>query len=206
MIRINLIPPEILATRRDERRWQWVWVGGGVLAAIVVMFYLVMVLQVAGATSDVASVQQQAQQLQAQTARFDVFEQKESDLKVRQDAVKAAMAGRVDWQEMLFELGLVLPRDVYLTTFSGVDAGTNGSGSTVSLAGVAVPDSEDTPGPGYKSIAKVLVRLTEMPQLDSVWLSSAALSSDALSTAPTYDWSVNAKITPVATQTVSSGQ
>jgi Tfp pilus assembly protein PilN len=207
MIRINLIPPEILGKRRDERRRRWVWLSGGVLLLIVGAFALLVFFQVASATNDVAAIQQQAQAMQAQTNRFDVFQQKEADLRLRQGAVSAATAGRIDWAELLYELGLVLPRDVYLTTFTGTDnaGGSGDSASSVSLAGIAVPDADKTPQIGYKSIAKVLVRLTEMTQLDNVWLQSAALHS-ADDVEDSYEWSVSARITPSATQTASSGQ
>jgi Tfp pilus assembly protein PilN len=196
MIRINLIPPEILAKRRDERRRSWVWLGGFILLAVVALFCLFVFIQVASSTSDVASVQQQAQTLQAQTSRFDVFQKKEAELLQRKDSVSAALAGRVDWAGTLYELGLVLPTDVYLTTFTGNDTAVSGSGGSVTLAGVAVPDADKTPAIGYKSIAKVLVRLTEMTQLDNVWLTSANAKVDAASGAKTYEWSISSRITP----------
>jgi len=205
MIRINLIPPEILGKRKDERRRSWVWLGGFVLLAIVALFCLFVFIQVASATSDVVSVQQQAQSLQTQTSRFDVFQKKEAELLQRKDAVAAALAGRVDWAETLYELGLVLPTDVYLTTFTGNDAPVSGSGGSVTLAGVAVPDSDKTPAIGYKSIAKTLVRLTEMKQLDNVWLSSANSKVDAASGSTVYEWSISSRITPSQTTSSSAG-
>ena len=198
MIRINLIPPEILQARKDERRWKWVWLAGGVAALVVALFWAATYLQLSSATSDVAGIQQDVANAQAQTSRFAVFEQKEADLKVRQDAVEAAKKGRIDWSQLLYELGLVLPRDVYLTTFTGVDNSTAGAatGSVVTLAGQAVYDPDEVPANGYKSIAKMLVRLTEMSELDSVWLTSATLGTGSDTQAPMYQWAVNARITP----------
>jgi Tfp pilus assembly protein PilN len=206
MIRINLIPPEILAKRKDERRRSWVWLGGAILLAIVAMFCLIVFIQVASSQADVASVQQQATALQTQTSRFDVFQQKEADLRQRQDAVAAATSGKVDWAGMLYELGLVLPTDVYLTAFTGTDAGAVGGGGTVTMGGTAVPDADKTPAIGYKSIAKTLVRLTEMTQLDSVWLSNASTKIDAASGQTLYDWSVTTRITPSQATSSSAGQ
>jgi len=198
VIRINLIPPEILQARKDEQRWKWVWLAGGVAALVVALFWAATYLQLSSATSDVAGIQQDVANAQAQTSRFAVFEQKEADLKVRQDAVEAAKKGRIDWSQLLYELGLVLPRDVYLTTFTGVDNSTAGAatGSVVTLAGQAVYDPDEVPANGYKSIAKMLVRLTEMSELDSVWLTSATLGTGSDTQAPMYQWAVNARITP----------
>jgi Tfp pilus assembly protein PilN len=205
VIRINLIPPEILATRRDERRWKWVWLAGGLIAAGIALFWATTYLQVSAANSEVASIQQEATSLQGQTARFSVFQRNEADLNVRKAAVTAAMAGRIDWSRMLFELGLVLPNDIYLTTFTGVDSGS-GSGSVVTLAGQAIYNPAKAPAVGYKSIAKMLVRLTEMSQLDSVWLTSATLGAGTTEQAPTYQWAVNARITPDSALVTPSGQ
>jgi len=198
VIRINLIPPEILQSRKDEQRWKWVWLAGGIAALAVALFWATTYLQLSSATSDVASIQQDVATMQAQTSRFAVFEQKEAELKVRQDAVDTASKGRIDWSQLLYELGLVLPRDVYLTTFTGVDnaGGGTATDSVVTLAGQAVYDPDEVPANGYKSIAKMLVRLTEMSELDSVWLTSATLGAGSDTQAPMYQWAVNARITP----------
>jgi Tfp pilus assembly protein PilN len=194
VIRINLIPPEILQSRKDERRWKWVWLAGGIAALVVAIFWAATYLQVSAASTEVASIQQQVAELQGQTARFAVFSQAEDQLRVRQESVDAAIKGRIDWSEMLYELGLVLPSDVYLTTFTGVD--NAGTGSVVTMAGQAVYDPDDVPANGYKSIAKMLVRLTELKELNSVWLTSATLGVGTDTTAPMYQWAVNASITP----------
>jgi len=198
VIRINLIPPEILQSRKDEQRWKWVWLAGGIAALAVALFWATTYLQLSSATSDVASIQQDVATMQAQTSRFAVFEQKEAELKVRQDAVDTASKGRIDWSQLLYELGLVLPRDVYLTTFTGVDnaGGGTAADSVITLAGKAVYDPDEVPANGYKSIAKMLVRLTELSELDSVWLTSSTLGTGSDTEAPMYDWAVNARITP----------
>jgi Tfp pilus assembly protein PilN len=198
VIRINLIPPEILQSRKDEQRWKWVWLAGGIAALAVALFWATTYLQLSSATSDVAAIQQDVANAQAQTSRFAVFEQKEAELKVRQDAVGTASKGRIDWSQLLYELGLVLPRDVYLTTFTGVDnaGGSTAADSVVTLAGQAVYDPDEVPANGYKSIAKMLVRLTEMSELDSVWLTSSTLGTGTDTEAPMYQWAVNARITP----------
>jgi Tfp pilus assembly protein PilN len=198
VIRINLIPPEILQNRMDEQRWKWVWLGGGVLVLAIAVFWGVMMLQVTSASIDVASVQQEASNLQSQTSRFAIFQQKESDLAARKAAVTAVVKNRIDWARMLNELGLVLPKDVYLTTFTGTDGGSTAgaSGSSVTLAGQALDSPNDAPDNGYKSVAKMLVRLSEMQQLDSVWLTNTSIASGDTGTAPMITWAVTARVTP----------
>ena len=198
MIRINLIPPEILQNRVDERRWKWMALFGVVVSAVLVLFWAFMALQVTASMAEVDSVAQEAAGLEAQAAQFQVFDRVEADLKIRKAAVAAATAGEVDWERMLFEIGMVLPKDIYLTSFTGADAGV-GNSSSISLAGNALDRYNDSPENGYKSVAKMLVRLAYLEQLNSVWLSNTAGGSGAAADAevmPMINWSVSAKITP----------
>lgn len=204
MIRINLIPPEILQHRVDERRWKWIALAGGLVGVVLVLFWAFMALQVAAATAEVDSIEQDAASLETQTSQFQVFQQIESDLGVRRDAVVSAKAGAVEWSRMLYELGLVLPKDIYLTSFTGTDAGANGA-SIVSLAGQAVDKLSDSPDNGYKSVAKMLVRLADLDQLGSVWLSNTSVgAATGAGTAPMIGWTVSAKISSDASATPSA--
>jgi len=193
--RINLIPPEILQNRKDERRWKWLALAGGVVAVVLVMFWAFMALEVTASTAEVDSVVQGATQLETQAQTFQVFQKTEADLKLRRNAVVAAKADEVDWARMLYELGLVLPKDVYLTAFTGTDAGTGGN-SLVNLTGQAVDKVSDSPDNGYKSVAKMLVRLADLDQLDSVWLSNTSVAPSTTNVAPMIGWTVSARITP----------
>ena len=199
MIRINLIPPEILQNRKDERRWKWMALAGGIIAAVLVMFWAFMALQVTASVAEVDSIVAEATGLESQAAQFQVFQKTEADLALRKNAVTAAKAGAVDWARMLYELGLVLPKDIYLTSFTGADGGVGGA-SSVNLAGEAVDKVSDSPDNGYKSVAKMLVRLADLEQLDSVWLSSTSVPDLAAgaSEAPMITWTVSTRISPDA--------
>jgi Tfp pilus assembly protein PilN len=203
VIRINLIPPEILQNRKDERRWKWLALSGGVVAAVLVMFWAFMALQVTASTAEVDSISQEVTGLETQAAQFQVFQRVESDLKVRKDAAIGAKEGAVDWARMLYELGLVLPKDIYLTSFTGADGGL-GAASNVSFAGQAVDKLNDSPDNGYKSVAKMLVRLADLDQLDSVWLSNTSIAAATGGTAPMIGWTASARITSSATATPSA--
>jgi type IV pilus assembly protein PilN len=205
VIRINLIPPEILQRRRDEVRWRWLWLGALIVAVALGLFYVVMFFNIVGIQAQVTNTKEQAQTLQDSARIFSVFRQRESELSARKSAVLAAATGRVDWANMLDELGLVLPTDMYLTSLAGSEAGVSQPVGSVTLAGQAVPVSDlQAPGQGYKSVAKALVRLTEMEQLDSVWLTQAgvAASTDSSQVVPSITWQISAKISPQAADTL----
>lgn len=207
MIRINLIPPEILDKRKDEQRWRWVLVAGMVALVLVAAFYLVMFVQVSAKQSEVASLKQEAESRQAEASRFRIFQQKESDLSSRRSVVLTAKAGRVDWARMFNEISMVLPTDMYLIALSGAEPVVgNAQSGTILMSGKAVDYPEDSPDHGYKSVAKALVRFTELTQLESVWLTSterstqaAATSAGGAATQPMINWALTARITVEAT-------
>ena len=215
MIRINLIPPEVLQKRRDEGRWRWLWLAALVVAVALGLFYAVLFFDTVGIRAQVANAKEQAGSLQQSARMFAVFRDRETELSTRRAAVIAAATGRVDWANMLDELGLVLPTDMYLTSFAGSEGGVAPAQTSglVTLAGQAVPVSDlQAPGQGYKSVAKALVRLTELEQLDSVWLTQAGTVSSAATTqvVPSIAWQISAKVSPQAVDTVlpagTSGQ
>jgi Tfp pilus assembly protein PilN len=185
VIRINLLPPEILEKRQEEQNWRWVVLGGLVLLVLLVMLYLIAFVQVTAKEANVAEVEQQAANIQAAAAQVEIFKQQEDDLLVRQGIVDKALIGRVDWAKLLYEVSLILPSDMYLSrlqgteddpltqTAAGTTTGEDLNESVVTLTGQALDSPTDAPDLGYKSVAKLLVRMAELEQLQRVWLDSA---------------------------------
>jgi Tfp pilus assembly protein PilN len=177
MIRINLLPPEITQKRRDEKRWRWVALGAIAIAVVLVAVFALAQLLVASKQGEVAGIKQQAEGLAQEADRFQVFQVKEADLATRRGIADMALAGRIDWSGLCSEVALVLPSDIYLIRLYAVEP-------TRDLAGVVTPGSLaldaraidypfDVPDLGYKSVAKLLVRLSELPDVQSVWLTSS---------------------------------
>jgi hypothetical protein len=121
MIRINLLPPEIVQKRKDEKRWRWVAFGGVVAFVIVGLVFAVLQLQVAGKQYEVSSVRQQAEALKQKADKFKIFQDKKTDLETRKQIAAGALAGRTDWSKVLSEICLVLPSDIYLTRIGAME-------------------------------------------------------------------------------------
>jgi hypothetical protein len=201
VIRINLIPPEIVEKRKDEKRWRWVLLAGVAAAALVFVFYGVMWYQVTVRQSEVAALKQEAESLQAETVRFRIFQQNEAALTTRKRVVAAASAGRVDWARMFNEISMVLPTDMFLLTLQGTEpVSGNAQVGLVNMTGQAIDYPDDTPDNGFKSVAKAVVRLSELAQLDNVWLtlverpSAPVGTGTAATTQPLINWSLKARI------------
>ena len=172
MIRINLLPPEIIQKRKDEQRWRWIVIGGVILFVVVGAVFALMQIRVFAAQSEVAAVKQQAADLQKDAERFQVFQLKEADLSKRKQVAEGALLGRVDWSALYSEIALVLPTDVYLMRLTTTEPKTPALG-TIAIDGRAIDYPFDVPDLGYKSVAKLMVRLAELPKVQGVWLTSS---------------------------------
>jgi Tfp pilus assembly protein PilN len=92
--------------------------------------------------------------------------------------VARALAGRRDWARLFDELSLVLPSDLWAEAMFSSEA------DGISIQGWAIDAPNDTPDAGHKSIAKMLVRLADLEQLQDVWLTNSVktlyLEQDAI--------------------------
>jgi Tfp pilus assembly protein PilN len=183
VIRINLLPPEIVQKRKDEKRWQWVAIGGVAAVIAVGLVFSALQLQVAGKQSEVASVRQQAEALQQKADKFKIFQEKKVDLDTRRQIADGALAGRMEWSKLLSEISLMLPSDIFLTRLEALQPASAAEPGKLSLDGKALDYPNDVPDLGYKSVAKLMVRLAELDQLKAVWLSQSSKPAPTVSQA-----------------------
>ena len=167
MARINLLPREILEKRRFEQNIRYVAFAGVIVLVLILGVYAVLMLQVNSKRGELQDRQQLETELRAQAEAFRVFEEKESELRARQELADAALAGRINWGRLANELSLILPSDVWLTQLSCDEL--NG----VALQAYAIDTPDDVPDVGHKAVAKTLVRLADLEQIRSVWLNSS---------------------------------
>jgi hypothetical protein len=167
MVRINLLPQEILEKRRFERDIRYVIVGGIAVLLILFAAYGLLAVQVGQRNADLQDRQQTEANLRAQAEAFAIFEEKESELEARLVLAEQALLGRVEWGRLANELSLIMPADVWVVTLTGDEE------QGVSMFARAVDSETDVPDVGHKAVAKTLVRLADLDQLSSVWLSSS---------------------------------
>lgn len=195
MIRINLLPKEILERRKYERFYPWVAIAALAILAIIMLVYTVLLLQVGARNRALQQDQDTAQQLQTQAQAFAVFEQKEKQLDARKMTVDTALQGRVRWGKLCNEISLVLPSEVWLAKLTGsqnTDAGPYdpqsgtyvGFPATMSFEGNTPDTDPKSMSEGYKSLAKTLVRLNDLPALYNVWLNTSVIGNYPQSSVP----------------------
>lgn len=196
MIRINLLPPEITEKRRAEKRWKYVVFGAVALYAVLAVFWFVMYLSVTQKAAEVAAKKQEAESVTRQAESFKIFEDRQKDLVARQGVVDKALTGRMQWSRLLNETALVLPSDAWLTNMQ-VDE------KAFTISGQAVDAIGESGSSGFKPIAKLLVHMSDMQQLQNVWLNSS--SKTDFKSQPTLTFSLSAEMIKAATATPTAG-
>ncbi len=193
MMRVNLLPPEILERRRAERRIGWVILAAIGVAVVLAGVWTVSYFRVQGRQAELAELQQQVQSMNAQATQLAIFEQRASELEARRALVGLALGDRRDWAKLFDEVSLVLPADVW------VQALTAAEGEGVSISGYALDTPDDSPDIGHKSIAKVLVRLADLDNLYDVWLTSSVKAE--YEERPVIQFSITSKVVAPAAPT-----
>ncbi len=195
MIRVNLLPPDVLEKRKLERWWVYaVFVALAFYAVLAVIAGALVYVRI-GKASDLSAKQQEAASLQTQAAQFKVFEDRQATFAARKAVVQKALAGRVGWPSILTDLSLVLPSDAWLDTLT-LDE------KAVSVTGKAVDSVNEPAAAGFKTIAKLLVRLGDLRAFDNVWLTQS--QKEDYKGNPVINFQITADMSPAAASDAST--
>lgn len=168
MFKINLLPKEVLERRRYEDWYPRVFLIAAVALVMVIALYALFAFQANSMRGELQSTRDNSEGYRQSAEKLSIFEKKETQLQEREVVAQAALAGRVNVGEVANDISLVLPDEVWLESLTiNQDTGLILAGNTPRSAG----QSTDV---AYKSVAKTLVRLSELPGLYDVWLDSAA--------------------------------
>jgi Tfp pilus assembly protein PilN len=186
MMRVNLLPPEILERRSAEKRIGWVALGALALAVALAAVWGFASLRVQSREDDLAAIQQQVSTTQVAADQLAIFETRAAELDARRATAQEALAARVAWARLFDEMSLILPSDAWLQTI----AATEDEG--MQLAGYVVDAPSDNPDSGHSTIAKILVRLADLEQLRDVWLTSS--TKDEFEEQPAIAFTVTSQV------------
>lgn len=129
-IRINLLPPEILAGQEQKRKQQTLLMAGGVVLAVFVVAFGALFSATAITKSEVKKIQAQRAVLEQQAEAYKPYE----DMKTRVAQAEALMVQAVgtppNWAGVLADVGIYIPPTVWLTNFNA-DYKADGKGEVV---------------------------------------------------------------------------
>lgn len=169
MIRINLLPPEIVERRRYEAYYPYIAITTAVLVGIILVSAIFLRWIVGTRNEDLQRTEQERVVLQQKAEALRVFELKEAELAARQETARKALDGRVDVGRLAEEVSLVLPEEVWAEQFSyGDQDGFDAVLYAPKPLGHSISE-------GYKSAASTLVELSSLDMLLDVWLSEATI-------------------------------
>ena len=171
MLRINLLPREVLDRHRFEGWYRYVFIVSTGLALLVLLAAAGLLLLVQQKTDELQTQRDKAAQYVEQGKAFDIFEQKEKELTDRQGLAQTALSDRINMGKIAEELSMILPDEVWL------DSLTLDQAAGMSFIANTPRSSSHSLNIAYKSVAKTLVRVNEMPELTDVWLSNASNAS-----------------------------
>ncbi len=191
MMRINLLPPEILERRKSERRFGWVILAALMVAVVLAGVWVFAFLRLQGKQDELAAVQQEVQTTNTRAAQLAIFEERAGELEARRATADLALSSRRNWAKLLSELSLVLPADVWVDTLSASEE------SGLQIDGYAVDAPTDAPDLGHKTMAKMLVRLADLDQLFNVWLTSSTKAE--FEAQPVLEYTVTAEVSEPTT-------
>jgi Tfp pilus assembly protein PilN len=118
MLRINLLPPEIIERRKWERFYPYVFLAVGLLVIVVLVVWSGLQITVNQRNDVLQQTKTTTEQLSAQAEAFSIFERKQQELEARRAIADAALAGRVDMARLAEDVSLVLPDETFLVTLS----------------------------------------------------------------------------------------
>ncbi len=126
MVRINLLPPEIIEARRRRRRWMQVIsvVAIGVIALGAVYGYFLM--ETWNLERELAELEADRMAVESEIAGLEQYEELKERVDERLEIASAAMGRAQYWPTILTDIGTFIPQRVWLTDLSMNYPHTNG--------------------------------------------------------------------------------
>lgn len=165
-ITINLLPREVLEKRKGEQRLAFMLLGLVVMVAAIVLVYGLNFVRLSQEQANLDIIKGENQKVQLQISKIEDFETNKNFVESRENLVAAAITGKYAWSRFLNNVSLIVPNEVWLKSLSAEKDGS------VKFSGSALAGSSAS-GIGHTPVAKWLVHLAELKDVQDVWLSSS---------------------------------
>jgi Tfp pilus assembly protein PilN len=196
--RVNLLPPEI-AQKRAFRRVQ-MCMGGAVLGSVAVvgLLYLSAAHGVTSAQSDLDAARTQQATLQQQVSSYAGVTAIYNAADAAQAQLTVAMGDEVRYSQLLNDLSLAIPGNVWLTSLSYTQGGPAAAAAAASAGGVAPIGTGTFQGVAF-SHDDVATWLEAMGRLKTYANPFFSSSTEALiGSRPSVNFSSTVDVTPTA--------
>lgn len=171
---VNLLPERYRPARATGRLRGSAYVTIAVLGVLLLMVlgYVITQNQINDANEKANEAQSAAQVAEARAAALGAFGSFKQVKEQREQAVKGLALTRFDYERLMREIALVLPKDAYLTSFAATPAG--GAGAAATTAPTTGPSLQlGGCAASHRSVATTIVRLRRMHNVTDVTLNSS---------------------------------
>lgn len=173
MSQVNLLPPEILQGLKTRRTALMVLGAGGVLLALLFVFYLFQTQRLSSLEDDIAAQQQTNAAIQAEIDELQKYEDLQVEAQQQEDLLASAYEGEIAFSGLLMDMSRIVPSDAFLqslavtTTPAAPAEGEEAVGATfvgnIALGGEAL---------GVDTVSEFLTRVEQVEGWVNPWASS----------------------------------
>lgn len=181
---INLLPPDQRAGRKVAvSRSKMLMVAGAVLVVGLGYYTWNVKQQVSQVRTDAAAAEAERSDIQAQIATLNASAKSATDLQRYQGIVSGIASARTDWDRVIRDIALVIPRQAWLTTLrvetpktaAGTAGAADAAAANTTGTALQVPTGVHIEGYTYShdQVAYVLARLSAVRGLGEPHLASS---------------------------------
>ena len=116
--RINLLPPELLAKRKSQQQVAVLGAAGLALVALLAVVYISQAIRLSSAQNELEGQEEANALLRTQVAELSDFKDLQDELETKTELVTDLTVNEVRWSVVLADISLVIPEEVWLTTFN----------------------------------------------------------------------------------------
>ena len=202
LIRLSVLPDEVVAARRARRLMTTAACGVAGLAVVLGLIGASQALRVHSAENQVKAAQAQVARLTTEAGQLQAQTAVHGQAKARSTLVVTALQGDIDWVRVLGQLAAVMPKDLSLTSFTGARATAGSSSSSTSSTsstssstpGVGTLSFDVTGTGGLPAVSNWLKGLQSDRDVSGVWVSGITVTKNG----GTVTFSSTSNLTTVA--------
>ena len=186
MRRVDLVPESYRARRRQRQTLSAIVVIGAVVALLLFGYWFYLGQQIDNKNEELQNIQAANAVLEQQIADLQRFADLESEVNAKLGALQTVFVGDVNWPQVLTEVALVVPGEIWfdeMTASAGATEGATPVGTET--APVRLADDAPIGRVSFKGktltmpgIAKWLIRQMSVKDFQAVWLNSAAFTEE----------------------------
>lgn len=211
---VNLLPARYQPARASGSRSGIGYIAIGVLAVLLVMVLLYVVTQngINDAQDKTAQATAEQQEAQAKAGALQAYGSFATLKTSRESAVRGLAQVRFDWERLMREVSLVLPKNVYLTSFTASATGADAAAQAAATPGAVTATGPTLQiggcAPTHPDVAATVVRLRNLHNAVDVDLKTstkAATDASGAGTACKVSWTGTISFQPEAAPTAPQG-